>query len=174
MADSPRIQELRRRIQQDPASLAFAPLAEELRRTGRLPEAVQTCRTGLSIHPEYATARATLGRALLDQGELDAALAELTTVLTAAPEHLAALKGIAEIHARLGNAADALATYRRAQSLAREDAELARAIAALEEALAGSQPPVAPTSERDEEAAVVVRRLEQFLDRVVADRARRA
>jgi tetratricopeptide (TPR) repeat protein len=174
VADSPRIQELRRRIQQDPASLAFAPLAEELRRAGRLPEAVQTCRTGLSLHPEYATARATLGRALLDQGELDGALAELTTVLTAAPEHLAALKGIAEIHARRGNSADALATYRRAQLLAREDAELARAIATLEEALAPSQPTAAPTGERDAEAAVVVRRLEQFLDRIVADRARRA
>ena len=174
MADSPRIQEFRRRIQQDPASLAFAQLAEELRRAGRLPEAVQTCRTGLSIHPEYATARATLGRALLDQGELDAALAELTTVLTAAPEHLAALKGIAEIHARRGNSADALATYRRAQSLAREDAELARAIAALEAAVAPIPPAAAIASAHDGETAVMVRRLEQFLDRVVADRARRA
>jgi tetratricopeptide (TPR) repeat protein len=173
VADSPRIQELRRRIQQDPASLAFAPLAEELRRAGRLPEAVQTCRTGLSIHPEYATARATLGRALLDQGELDAALAELTTVLAAAPEHLAALKGIAEIHARRGNSAEALATYRRAQLLAREDVELGRAISALEEALAPIQPVAAPDGGPDGEAAVVVRRLEQFLERVVADRARR-
>ena len=69
MADSPRIQELRRRIQQD-RRRAFAPLAEELRRAGRLPEAIRTCRTGLTIHAEYATARATLGRALLDQGEL--------------------------------------------------------------------------------------------------------
>ena len=173
MADSPRIQELRRRIQQDPASLAFAPLAEELRRAGRLPEAVQTCRTGLSIHPEYATARATLGRALLDQGELDAALAELTTVLTAAPEHLAALKGIAEIHARRGNSADALATYRRAQSLAREDAELARAIAALEAAVAPIRLP------RRSPAPTMARPPSWFgasssSYRVVADRARRA
>ena len=173
MADSPRIQELRRRIQQDPASLAFAPLAEELRRAGSLGEAVQTCRAGLVLHPEYATARATLGRALLDQGALDDALDELTTVLLAAPEHLAALKGIAEIHARRGEDADALATYRRAYALAREDADLARAITSLEQKLSPSGPAPLTGIDNDGHAAVVVRRLEHFLERVLADRARR-
>jgi len=172
VADSPRIQELRRRIQLDPASLAFAPLAEELRRAARLGEAVQTCRAGLTLHPEYATARATLGRALLDQGELDDALGELTTVLAAAPEHLSALKGVAEIHARRGDAIEALATYRRAQLLAREDAELARAIAALEQTLTPSHAAVSVNAPEGQ-SAVVVRRLEQFLDRIVADRDRR-
>ena len=95
MADSPRIQELRRRIQQDPASLSFAPLAEELRRAGRLQDAIDTCRAGLAIHPAYVSARATLGRALLDQGALDEALTELTTVLAVAPENLAALQALA-------------------------------------------------------------------------------
>ena len=173
MADSPRIQELRRRIQQDPASLAFAPLAEELRRAGRLAEAVTTCRTGLALHTEYTTARATLGRALLDQGALDDALAELTTVLAAAPEHLAALKGIAEIHERRGRDADALATYRRAHSLAREDAELARTIASLEQKLAPSGPAPLTDIDKDGQVAVSVRRLEHFLERIHADRVRR-
>ena len=176
MADSPRVQELRRRIQQDPASLAFAPLAEELRRAGRLDEAIQTCRTGLALHPEYATARATLGRALIDKGDLDAALAELSAVLAAAPEHLAALKGIAEIHARRDEPAEALASYRRARQLAPEDAELARSIAALEHAapLVPPASPARPQARSDDGAtAVVVRRLELFLDQVLADRARR-
>ncbi len=48
---------------------------------------------GLSIHPEYAAARRWARAAR--PGRLDAALAELTTVLKAAPEHLAALKGVA-------------------------------------------------------------------------------
>jgi predicted Zn-dependent protease len=144
VADSPRVQELRRRIHQDPASLAFAPLAEELRRAGRLDEAVQICRAGLALHPEYTTARATLGRALIDTGDLDAALAELSAVLAAAPDHLSALKGVAEIQARRGEPV---------------------------------QPPpsaVAATVNGDDgPAAMVVRRLELFLERVLADRARR-
>lgn len=153
--------------------MAFAPLAEELRRAGRLAEAVQTCRAGLALHPEYATGRATLGRALLDQNELDAALTELDAVLVAAPEHLAALKGVAEIHARRGASVEALATYRRAHELAREDVELARAIAEIENSLAPAQAAVATTEDAGP-AAGVVRRLEQFLDKVLADRSRRA
>ena len=173
MSDSPRIQELRRRIQLDPASLAFAPLAEELRRAGRLDEAVQTCRSGLSFHPEYFTGRATLGRTLIDQGELDAALAELTAVLAAAPEHLAALKGVAEIHARRSESVEALSAYRRAHRLAPDDADLAHTIASLERALVPAQAVVGSPDAGDGPQAIVVRRLEQFLDRVLADRARR-
>src|SRR4029453_4033274 len=89
-----------RRIQGDPGSVGFAPLAEELRRAGRAREAVSVCRSGLAIHPEYLSARATLGRALLDLGQLDDAFVELTTVLAAAPDHLSALKGVAEIRRR--------------------------------------------------------------------------
>ena len=144
MADSPRVQELRRRIQQDPASLAFAPLAEELRRAGRVDEAVQTCRAGLALHPEYTTGRAILGRALIDKGELDAALVELSAVLAAAPDHLSALKGVAEIHARRGHPTEPLPT-----------------------------PVTHSVTGADGPAAVVVKRLEVFLDRVLADRARR-
>lgn len=153
--------------------MAFAPLAEELRRAGRLAEAVQTCRTGLALHPEYATGRATLGRTLLDQNELDAALAELSAVLTAAPEHLAALKGVAEIHARRGASAEALAAYRRAYELAREDGELARAIAEIESRLGPAQEPAVPAAEARGPDLGVIRRLEEFLDQILADRARR-
>jgi hypothetical protein len=48
------------------------------------------------------SARATLGRALLDLGEIDDALFELQAVLSAAPENLMALRGIAEVHHRRG------------------------------------------------------------------------
>ena len=94
-------------------------------------------------------------------------------MLAAAPEHLAALKGIAEIHARRGDDVEALATYRRAHELAREDAELARAIAALEQTLAPAPPLITPPSANDGLTAAAVRRLEQFLDKILADRARR-
>ena len=168
MAESPRIQELRRRVQQDPASLAFAPLAEELRRAGQLADAVATCRAGLKRHPEYVSARATLGRALLDQGDLDAALGELTTVLRAAPEHLAALKGVAEIHAERGEIDAALASYRRAFDLAREDQELAKAIAELER----QAPAPAPGVAAGRTTSPVLERLEAFLQQILAARVR--
>ena len=75
--DNSRIEDLRRRVQKDPASIAFAQLAEECRRAGQFEEAVEVCRAGLAIHPGYLSARVTLGRALLELGQLDEAQHEL-------------------------------------------------------------------------------------------------
>src|SRR3989304_3942152 len=102
MADSPRIEELKRRVQSDPASIAFAALAEEYRRAGRFEDAIQTCVTGLRRHPAYLSAHVTLGRALIEVGQYDEAREELEHVLKLAPENLAAIRGLAEIHHRLG------------------------------------------------------------------------
>ena len=68
MTDNPRIDDLRRRVQKDPASIAFAQLAEEYRRAGQFSEAVEVCRAGLAVHPGYLSARVTLGRALVELG----------------------------------------------------------------------------------------------------------
>ena len=106
MAENPRIEELKRRVQSDPASIAFAALAEELRRVGRYEEAIETCRTGLHRHPAYLSARVTLGRALIEMGDYDAAREELETVLTSAPENLAAIRGLAQINERLGHSTE--------------------------------------------------------------------
>ena len=103
MADSPRIEELKRRVQSDPASIAFAALAEEYRRAGRFEEAIQTCTTGLVRHPSYLSAHVTLGRALIEVGKLQEARTELEYVLKLAPENLAAIRGLAEIHHRIGD-----------------------------------------------------------------------
>lgn len=106
MAENPRIEELRRRVDSDPASIAFAALAEEYRRTGRHEEAIETCRTGLQRHPAYLSARVTLGRALIEVGDLDSARTELETVLKTAPENLAAIRGLAQIHERQGHSTE--------------------------------------------------------------------
>lgn len=127
MAENPRIEELRRRVQMDPASIAFAALAEEYRRQGRHEEAIQTCRGGLQRHPSYLSARVTLGRALIEVGDYDGAREELETVLRSAPENLAAIRGLALIHERLGHSTEMdpqLAALMHAEA---ERAEAARA-----------------------------------------------
>jgi tetratricopeptide (TPR) repeat protein len=106
MAESGRIEDLRRRVQLDPASIAFAALAEEYRRAGRFDEAVATCEAGLQRHPAYLSARVTLGRALLEMGRFENARDELERVLRIAPENLAAIRGLAEIHHRRGTRRD--------------------------------------------------------------------
>jgi tetratricopeptide (TPR) repeat protein len=132
MADSQRIDDLRRRVQKDPASIAFAQLAEECRRAGRFGESIEVCRAGLHLHPGYLSARVTLGRALIELHALDDAQTELERVLKSAPENLAAIRGLAAVHHRRGSLVEALAHYRAALALARNDPDLQRTVADLE------------------------------------------
>ena len=69
---------------------------------GRLEEAIVTCRAGLEHHPAFLSARVTLGRALIDVGELAEAKEALEYVVSAAPENLAAIRALADIHSRQG------------------------------------------------------------------------
>lgn len=135
MSENPRIEELRRRVQKDPASIAFAQLAEEYRRAGSYEDAIATCRAGLAIHPGYLSARVTLGRALLEMKELDAAQTELAHVLKSAPENLAAIRGVAEIHHRRGDLAPALEFYKAALALARHDPDLEETVDEISRAI---------------------------------------
>lgn len=141
MADSQRIDDLRRRVQKDPASIAFAQLAEECRRAGRFDEAVDVCRAGLDLHPGYLSARVTLGRALVELNALDDAQTELELVLRSAPENLAAIRGLAEIHHRRGSLVEALRQYRAALALAKNDPDLQRTVADLETMVEPPPPP---------------------------------
>ena len=140
MPDNSRIDDLRRRVQKDPASIAFAQLAEECRRAGEHQEAVDICRAGLEIHPGYLSARVTLGRALVELNQLDEAEAELSRVLESAPENLAAIRGLAEIYHRRGDLVQALAQYRTALLLARNDPDLEQTIDDLSRRIEPAKP----------------------------------
>src|SRR5262245_14319986 len=140
MADSPSIEDLRRRVQKDPASIAFAQLAEECRRAGQYQEAIDVCRAGLALHPGYLSARVTLGRALIEIDQLDEAQTELELVLAGASDNLAAIRGLAEIFHRRGALADALRQYRAALALARNDPDLERTVTELSRAIEPKPP----------------------------------
>ena len=159
MPENPRIEELRRRVHADPASIAFAALAEEFRRVGRHEDAIETCRTGLQRHPAYLSARVTLGRALIEVGEYEAAREELETVLRSAPENLAAIRGLALIHERLGHSAE---MHPDLHALAQEPIRLAAENRAREAEL--PPPP-------DAHIAVTLTRLERFLGAIETARS---
>ncbi len=99
--ETARIEELRRRVDTDPASISFAALAEEYRRAGRHDDALATCLVGLARHPAYVSARVTLGRTLMELGKYDDARVEFERVLRMAPENLAAIRALATLHERI-------------------------------------------------------------------------
>lgn len=185
MPDVSRIDELRGRLQKDPASIAFAQLAEEYRRAGRFRESIDTCRAGLTRHPGYVSARVTLGRALLEIGELQEAQRELAEVRRLAPENLAAIRGLAEVHRRRGELPEALDEYRSAFELARNDPGIEQIVRDLKKELGPRQAgrtPAAPAIPRATSPAEspdhararrVASYLQRWLEAVLTDRRSR-
>jgi tetratricopeptide (TPR) repeat protein len=170
VADHPRVDELRRRVQQDPASIAFAQLAEECRRLGELDEAVRLCRAGLTHHPAYLSAHVTLGRALMALGQNEEARTEFEQVLRAAPDNLVALRCLEE----LGPSSAAPASWSAAASVVEPSTDEQPALSDVE--AREQQRPEAP---RESEQSVpppsdtVIEELDRLLAAIRSDRATR-
>jgi tetratricopeptide (TPR) repeat protein len=106
MTDEALLASIRRheeRLAKDPASLAFAQLADLYRKAGRTGEAVGVCRDGLVRYPQYTTARLILAKALLADGRLDEVAVETATMLEAAPKDVQCLRLASEVERRRGN-----------------------------------------------------------------------
>jgi tetratricopeptide (TPR) repeat protein len=176
--DSARIEELRRRVAHDPASIAFAQLAEEYRRDGNYSEAIRVCRTGLSQHPGYLSARVTLGRALAGVEEFDAAQTELEHVLRVAPDNLAAIRALADIHQRRGHSDDPLEQYNTEHAATKDDPpppDFTRALNAINAmTLDLPLPDFDAVVDNVAPGDPVVAELERWLDAIVAARRARA
>ena len=141
--DSPTAEAIRRqeqRLQRDPTTLGFAQLADLYRKAGRTREAITLCRDGLARSPHDTTARLILAKALMGEGELEAALAELTAILEVSPKDLESHRLAAEIHRRRGGIDAAVAHWEAVTRLDPGDREsrtllgLLRADAAVPEA----------------------------------------
>lgn len=90
------------RLAKDPASLAFAQLADLYRKAGRSEEAISLCRDGLGRYPQYATARLILAKTLMGEDRFEEARAEVYAILQAAPKDVQCHRLAAEIDRRLG------------------------------------------------------------------------
>jgi Flp pilus assembly protein TadD len=168
VSNSGRLDLLRRLVQTDPTSIAFAQLAEECRREGRFAEAVEVCRHGLAVHPGYLSARVTLGRALVGLGQFDQAQVELQSVVDVAPGHLTAIRALADLFQRRGQVQEALGQFRLALTLAPNDPLLQYAADMLSEGVQQASP-----SLPDGRAQRTVVALERYLAAVHVARASR-
>jgi tetratricopeptide (TPR) repeat protein len=103
--------------------LAFAPLADAYRKVGRTREAINLCREGLARFQHYTTARLILAKAHLDDGNPEAALAELGVILQASPRDVQAHRMAAEIHRKAGRWEEARQHLERVVKLDATDRE---------------------------------------------------
>jgi tetratricopeptide (TPR) repeat protein len=123
------IRTLTARVADEPTSLAFLELAEALRRRGQLEAAAKVARGGLSRYPGLADAHDLLARILSDQGDLAGAFDAWADALRIDPMRTGALKGIAFLYFRAGDAPAAIEHLQRAAEVDPDDISVAQALA---------------------------------------------
>lgn len=130
------IEELKKKLSQNPDSLIFVPLADAYRKAGLYDEAIEVCKKGLEKHPSYTSARVVLGRVYIEKNKYDEAIEELKKVESVDSDNIM-------VHTMLGNMylkkklyAEAVEQFQRVLSLNPEDVETQEK---LKEALSAKQ-----------------------------------
>jgi tetratricopeptide (TPR) repeat protein len=126
------IERLKERVDKDPNSKLFVPLAEEYKKAGMPDEAIDALTKGLERHPGYMSARVSLGKIYLEKGMLSEAGTEFEKVVSAIPDNLYAHKKLAEIYRALGEREKAVAEFRQVLKLNPTDEDSTKSLAILE------------------------------------------
>jgi tetratricopeptide (TPR) repeat protein len=126
------IERLKERVDKDPNSKLFVPLAEEYKKAGMPDEAIDALTKGLERQPGYMSARVSLGKIYLEKGMLSEAGTEFEKVVSAIPDNLYAHKKLAEIYRALGEREKAVAEFRQVLKLNPTDEDSTKSLAILE------------------------------------------
>ena len=125
------IRSLTARLAEEPTSLAFLELGEALRRRQQYDAAAKVARGGLSRYPGLADAHDLLARILSDQGDFAGAFDAWVDALRLDPMRCSALKGLAFLYFRAGDAASAIEQLERAAEADPDDRSIPSAIARI-------------------------------------------
>jgi hypothetical protein len=156
---NPRIEELKARVGGDPKSRHFYPLAEELRKVGRVEEAEQILRDGLTTHSSYVSAWVSLGRVLKDQSKWAEAVDVLRRASSLDPGNVVTERLLGESYLALGDKLEALKKLKLVYALMPSDQALEAQIVELDREVNGAVPvsppqiveePVSPALEETE------------------------
>jgi len=129
---TPQIYHYLKRYQEDPSSRVFAPLSEAYRKAGLLDEAIDICRDGLRVHPNFIGGRVALARAFFDKRFYADVVKELEPVVMDAPDNLVAQRLLADSYLILGQIAQSLNAYKVLLYFSPKDDELAQLVKEIE------------------------------------------
>jgi tetratricopeptide (TPR) repeat protein len=128
MADSARLDELRRHFEENPRRY-FAPLASALRRGGDAPAAAALARSQLAVYPGHLTGHVILGQALVDLGDAAGAQGAFARAAALDPGNVVALQQLLTLARDAGDGPGVRVWTER---LYEADPELAAELAATE------------------------------------------
>lgn len=97
------IKRLKEKIEKDPNSKLFVPLAEEYKKAGMYDEAIDVLIKGIERQPNYLSARVSLGKIYIEKGMYKEAKEEFEKVTEVIPDNLYAHKKLVEIYKELGD-----------------------------------------------------------------------
>ena len=144
MASSPRIDELRKKFEENPRRY-FAPLANEYRKAGDVQQAIAICREYLPQQPGHMSGHIVFGQALYEARTFDEAKVVFETALTLDPENLIALRHLGDISLITGDTEGARNWYKRVLEADPRNEEIQAQLATIEQAASSAPtPPVAP------------------------------
>lgn len=127
------IERLKEKLEKDPNSKLFVPLAEEYKKAGMLDEAVDVLTKGLEAQPGYLSARVSLGKIYIERDMLDEARAEFQKVIAVIPDNLYAHKKLAEIYKDLGEKDEAIREFKTVLRLNPADEWAATGLSSIEQ-----------------------------------------
>ena len=134
------IEKLKERVDKDPNSKLFVPLAEEYRKEGMIEEAIKVLLGGLEKQPGYMSARVALGKIYLEKGMPKEAQGEFENVIKAIPDNLYAQKKLADIYRDSGQRDLAIKSYRTVLKLNSMDEDAIHSLHELEDSEPEEQP----------------------------------
>jgi tetratricopeptide (TPR) repeat protein len=127
------IERLKEKLEKDPTSKLFVPLAEDYKKAGMLDEAIEVLTKGLERQPGYLSARVSLGKIYIERGMLDEAITEFDKVIDVIPDNLYAHKKLAEIYKDLGKRDEAIREFKTVLRINPADAWAATNLAPIEQ-----------------------------------------
>ncbi len=139
-------------LSKDPKSTVFVPLAETYRQMGLLDDALEIVRQGLRALPRFSPGYTALGRIHAQRGDIQQGIAALEKALEIDGDSLIALKSLARVLMRKGQAKRARELVTHAAALSPDDPAIKKMHEALgvasEAPIEPVQPPVPETGQQ--------------------------
>lgn len=123
MADSARIEDLRKRYHENPRRF-FAPLANEYRKSGFLDRSILLCEKHLAEQPDNMNGLVVYGQTLFEAGRQDDAREPFERALKLDPENLIALRQLGDIARLAGDVPTAKGWYDKVLEFDRRNDEV--------------------------------------------------
>lgn len=116
----------------DQTSRVFAPLAEAYRKNGNLHQALQICRQGLNLHPNFAGGWLQLAKIYSDREEVSKAIGALKKAVALAPENIHAHNLLADLYLTQKQPKESLKAFKMVLLLNPNDSRARKTIERLE------------------------------------------